>query len=87
MCHHLVFVAWRQQRRQQDDVRHTRAERRDRPIARVDDDQLGVHALVDDPRKYGCLPLVWHNWRVQVQRVCLSTSTALLVPLRRQRSV
>ncbi len=56
--HHLVFIAGREQGGQEDDVRHARAERRDRGVPRVDDHEVGLDALPDDPREERGLLLV-----------------------------
>ena len=44
----LVFVARRHQRRQQDHIRYLLIDRRNRGIARLDEDQLGLDQLADD---------------------------------------
>ena len=85
MRHHLVLVARRQQGGQQDDVRHTRAQGSNRCVARVDDDQFGAHALVDDPREHGGLTLVWHDGQDECE-LCVFQRGALLLPLRRPRT-
>ena len=44
----LVFVARRHQRRQQDHIGYLLIDRRNRGIARLDEDQLGLDQLADD---------------------------------------
>ena len=54
----LGFVARRQQRGQQDDVGHSRVTAGNGRVARVDDDQLGMDAVADDPLEDRGLPQV-----------------------------
>ena len=52
----LLFVARRQQRGQQDYVRHARGDRRDRRVAGVDEHQIGAHLFTDDALENAGLP-------------------------------
>ena len=54
----LLLVARRQQRGEQDDVGNAGAERRDRGVARIDEDEIGADLLADDPLEDGGLAVI-----------------------------
>jgi hypothetical protein len=75
---HLVLVARRQERREQEDIGHACRERRNGGVARVDNDELSHDPFLDHAREDRCLPLIGLNCQYECH-VCLS-------PLEGQRS-
>ena len=61
----VLLVSRREQRRDEDHVGDLRAERRDRRIRRVDEEQVGVGVLADDPLEHAALPQVWFDCEYQ----------------------
>ena len=54
----LLFVARRQQRGQEDDVRDPGVQRRNRGVAGIDDDEIGAYLLANDPLEDGRLAVI-----------------------------